>query len=91
VRLRPPVPAGASTAFTSSESSGGSRWIAPVLVGLVAIGLIVAAILFFSDSDDPPGNDPGGSEQTTTTTTRKSVPSIKVGDEAPEDSDTTGR
>jgi len=90
VRLRPPVPAGASTAFTSSDSSGGTRWIAPVLVGLVAIGLIVAAILFFSGGDDPAPNDnPGGGDQTTTTT-RESVPSIKVGDE-PSGSDTTGR
>ncbi len=76
VRLRPPVPAGASTAFTSSDSSGGNRWLAPVLVGVVAIGLIVAAILFFNSGDQPSG--PGGNEQETTTT--KSVPSIKVGD-----------
>ncbi|MFI7676087.1 protein kinase [Actinophytocola sp. NPDC049390] len=76
VRLRPPVPAGASTAFTSSDSSDGNRWIAPVLVGVVAIGLIVAAIFFFNSGDQPSG--PGGDEQTTTTT--KSVPSIKVGD-----------
>ncbi len=90
VRLRPPVPAGASTAFTSSaETSGRTRWIAPLLVGIVAIGLIVAAILFFSD-ETPPANSPGGGDQTTTTTTRKSVPSIKVGDESAE-SDTTGR
>jgi serine/threonine-protein kinase len=86
VRLRPPVPAGGSTAFTSSsDSSGGARWIAPVLVGLVAIGLIVAAILFFNSGDQPTG--PGGDQ--TTTTTRKSVPSIKVGggSDEPEDSD----
>lgn len=92
VRLRPPVPAGASTAFTSSESSSGTRWIAPVLVGLVAIGLIVAAIMFFSSSDDPAptNNNPGGNEQTTTTT-RESVPSIKVGDESAGGSESTGR
>ncbi|HEY0450949.1 serine/threonine-protein kinase [Actinophytocola sp.] len=80
VRLRPPVPAGPSTAFTSSESNGGSRWIAPVLVGLVAIGLIVGAILFFSgggNGDNSPGGGGGGTEQTTT---KRSVPSIKVGD-----------
>jgi serine/threonine-protein kinase len=90
VRLRPPVPAGASTAFTSSESSSGTRWIAPVLVGLVAIGLIVAAILFFSSSDDPEPSNPGGTEQTT----EKSVPSIKVGDDSADSSDsssTSGR
>ncbi|MFC4854313.1 serine/threonine-protein kinase [Actinophytocola glycyrrhizae] len=87
VRLRPPVPAGASTAFTSSDSSGGNRWLAPVLVGVVAIGLIVAAILFFNNSGEQPSG-PGGGEQTTTTTT-KSVPSIKVGDDEP--SETSGR
>ncbi len=77
VRLRPPVPAGSSTAFTSGDSGGGTRWIAPVLVGLVAIGLIVAAILLFSGGDEGGGGGGGGSEQTTTTT--HSVPSIKVG------------
>jgi serine/threonine-protein kinase len=88
VRLRPPVPAGA-TAFTSSDSSSGARWIAPVLVGLVAIGLIVAAILFFSSSSEDPGtnDDPGGTEQTTTT--RTSVPSIKVGDGDADSSDSS--
>lgn len=45
VRLRPPVPAG-STAFTSERR--GSRWLAPILIGLVVIGLIVAAILYFT-------------------------------------------
>ena len=87
VRLRPPAPAGASTAFTSSaDSSSGTRWIAPVLVGLVAIGLIVGAILFFSSSEDPAPSNPGGTEQTTTT---KSVPSIKVGDGTADSSDTS--
>jgi serine/threonine protein kinase len=88
VRLRPPVPAGASTAFTSSDSAGGTRWLAPVLVGIVAIGLIVAAIFLFSSSEDP-SNGPGGTEQTTTTTTKKTVPSIKVGDGSGS-SDTSG-
>jgi serine/threonine-protein kinase len=82
VRLRPPVPAGASTAFTSSDSSGGTRWIAPVLVGVVAIGLIVAAILFFSSGGDPAPESPGGDTEQTTTTTKKTVPSIKVGDDS---------
>jgi serine/threonine protein kinase len=88
VRLRPPVPAGASTAFTSSDSSGGSRWLAPVLVGIVAIGLIVVAIFLFSSTEDPGTNNPGDTEQTTTTTT-KSVPSIKVGEDSGS-SDTSG-
>lgn len=88
VRLRPPVPAGASTAFTSSDSAGGNRWLAPVLVGVVAIGLIVAAIFFFNSGDQPAG--PGGDQQETTTTT-KSVPSIKVGDGDSGSSETSGR
>ncbi|GAB3461355.1 serine/threonine-protein kinase [Actinophytocola sediminis] len=83
VRLRPPVPAGPSTAFTS-DSGGSSRWLVPVIVGLVAIGLIVAAIVFFSSGDDGGGGgdqrDPGG-------TTQQTVPSIKVGD----DPDSGGR
>jgi serine/threonine-protein kinase len=85
VRLRPPVPAGASTAFTSSDSSGGTRWIAPVLVGIVAIGLIVAAIFLFSSDDQPSG--PGGDEPATTTTT--TLPSIKVGDDDPDAGDSS--
>lgn len=74
VRLRPPVPAGPSTAFTSSENSSGSRWIAPVLVGLVAIGLIVAAIFLLS-GDDNDGGPGGGGDQTT----EQTVPPIQVG------------
>jgi serine/threonine-protein kinase len=66
VRLRPPVPAG-GMAFTPDK--GGNRWLIPVLVGLVAIGLIVVAILFFTG--DSGG---GGSEQPQTT-----VPQINVG------------
>src|SRR6476469_9063272 len=82
VRLRPPVPAG-STAFTSSDSAGANRWIAPVLVGVLAIGLIVAAIFLFSASDEPSAdNNPGGSDQTTTNTTKKTLPSIKVGEDS---------
>ncbi|MPZ86172.1 MAG: protein kinase [Actinophytocola sp.] len=78
VRLRPPVPAGPSTAFTTSETTGGARWVAPVIVGLVAIGLIVAAILVFSGGDEE-NEDPGGGGGTEQTTTRTSLPSIKVG------------
>jgi serine/threonine protein kinase, bacterial len=72
VRLRPPVPAG-STAFSTSGESGGNRWVAPVIVGVVAIGLIVGAILWFGSGDD----DPGGGNQTPTSST--SVPQIPVG------------
>ena len=74
VRLRPPVPAGTSTAFT--EESGGTRWVAPVLVGLVAIGLIVAAIFFFSSQGADDGGGGGGDPTPTTT---RSVPDIHVG------------
>ena len=90
VRLRPPAPAGSSTAFTSSRPSGGNRWIAPVLVGIVAIGLIVAAIFLLRRGDDPGTDSPGGTEQTTTPTTTKSVPSIKVGDDSGGSTETSG-
>jgi serine/threonine-protein kinase len=73
VRLRPPSPIGPNT-FTSNESPGGNRWIVPVIVGLVAIGLIVAAIFFLTGGD----NDGGGGGGQTPTTTR-SIPSIQVG------------
>jgi serine/threonine-protein kinase len=66
VRLRPPVPA-SSTAFISERR--GSRWLPPILVGLVAIGLIIAAILYFT------GDSGGGVEPTQ----NPPVPSIKVG------------
>ncbi|TDV40803.1 serine/threonine-protein kinase [Actinophytocola oryzae] len=91
VRLRPPAPA-ASTAFRSSDSSSGSRWLAPVIVGVVAIGLIVVAIFLFSSSggEQPSDNDPGGSSGQTTTT-KKSVPSIKVGDDPESGSAETSR
>ncbi|MCT2582657.1 serine/threonine-protein kinase [Actinophytocola gossypii] len=76
VRLRPPVPAGPSTAFTS-DSGGSSRWLVPVIVGLVAIGLIVGAILLFtSGGDDGGGGDQREQEQSSNAT----PPSIKVGD-----------
>lgn len=89
VRLRPPAPA-ASTAFRSSDSASANRWLAPVIVGIVAIGLIVVAIFLFSSGGDDPGtNNPGGTDQTTTTTT-KSVPSIKVGDDPEGSPETSG-
>jgi serine/threonine protein kinase len=80
VRLRPPAPA-ASTAFTSSDSASGNRWLAPVIVGIVAIGLIIVAIFLFSSSggEQPSNKNPGGGTEQTSTTTRPSVPSIKVG------------
>ncbi|HEU5471710.1 MAG TPA: serine/threonine-protein kinase [Actinophytocola sp.] len=65
VRLRPPVPIGA-TAFTAEK--GGPRWVAPVLVGLVAIALIVGALLLFT------GGPGGGGEQPTS-----NVPEVNVG------------
>ena len=72
VRLRPPVPAG-STAFTTAENEH-NRWVAPLIVGVVAIALIVGAILWFSSGDDNPG---GGGTPTSTTTS--SVARIPVG------------
>lgn len=76
VRLRPPSAIGPNT-FTSNDSGGGNRWIAPVVVGIVAIGLIVAAIFFFTGSDD--GGGGGGGTGPQTTTTKQSIPSIQVG------------
>ncbi|GLZ41538.1 serine/threonine-protein kinase [Actinokineospora sp. NBRC 105648] len=67
VRLRPPAPVG-STAFGAEKS--GNRWVAPVLVGLVAIGLIITAILLFTGDNDT--DAPG-------TSTTPSAPSIQVG------------
>jgi len=70
VRLRPPVPAGSSAAFTSEKS--GNRWIVPVLVGVVAIGIIVAVILLLSN-----GNSGGGDNQQPQQPT--SQPQVNVG------------
>ncbi|WP_083661870.1 serine/threonine-protein kinase [Actinophytocola xanthii] len=78
VRLRPPVPAGPSTAFTSADPGGPARWIAPLLVGLVAIGLIIGAIFLFSSEDGEGGG--GDQPQQEQTSSRTSVPSIRVGD-----------
>jgi serine/threonine protein kinase len=53
-RVRPPVPVG-SSAFTTQKS--GRRWLVPVIVGLIAVGVIVAVIVFLSGGD---GSDPQG-------------------------------
>lgn len=50
VRLRPPVPAGSTAAFTADD--GGNRWLVPVLVGVVAILAVAAAIFFLSHNGD---------------------------------------
>lgn len=73
VRLRPPAEIGA-TAFVTEKR--GNRWVAPVIVGAVAIGLIVAAILIFSGGGDSGGDTPGNQPQQNT-----SVPQVKVGSE----------
>jgi serine/threonine-protein kinase len=73
VRLRPPAPVGA-TAFVADKK--GNRWVAPVLVGLVAIGLIIAAILLFSSGGDPGDNNPGNNAPPQQ---NSSVPKVKVG------------
>ncbi|GAA2968946.1 serine/threonine-protein kinase [Actinokineospora diospyrosa] len=67
VRLRPPAPV-RTTAF--DEKKSGTRWIAPVIVGVVAIGAIIAAILLLTGESG--GGDPG-------TSTGPAVPSIPVG------------
>ncbi|RZS41098.1 serine/threonine-protein kinase [Herbihabitans rhizosphaerae] len=67
VRLRPPVPAG-STAFGKEERS--NRWLAPVLVGVVAVAAIVAMIVFFTSGDSGGG---GGGGPTT------KAPEVPVG------------
>jgi len=66
VRLRPPAPVGRA-AFTPER--GGPSWVVPVLVGLVAIALIVAAVLFFT-------GEPGGGGGTDPGST---VPTVQVG------------
>ncbi|WP_258905693.1 serine/threonine-protein kinase [Actinokineospora sp. UTMC 2448] len=88
VRLRPPTPIGAS-AFREEKTR--ARWVAPVAVGAVAIGVIVAVVLILTSSDG--GTEPGPSttapsiqvgpggesaEQTTTTTPRATLPDISI-------------
>ncbi|WP_156757528.1 serine/threonine-protein kinase [Actinokineospora pegani] len=74
VRLRPPAPAG-STAFGAERS--GTRWIAPVLVGVVAITAIVLVVVFLAGSGGDGGG--GGGESP--------APSIPVGTGGGEPSD----
>jgi tRNA A-37 threonylcarbamoyl transferase component Bud32 len=69
VRLRPPVPAGSSMAF--AEEKSGNRWLLPVLVGAVAIGVIVAVILLLSNGSS---GDGGNNQQPAT-----SQPGVNVG------------
>ena len=68
VRLRPPAPAGSSAAFTAEKT--GNRWLIPVLVGLVAIGVIVAVILLLSNKNDGGG---GSNQQPQQTTSQQGV------------------
>ena len=88
VRLRPPAAIGAS-AFREEKSR--ARWVAPVAVGAVAIGVIVAVVLILTSQGGgggEPGTQttapsiqvgPGGqTEEPTTTTTRATLPSIPV-------------
>jgi serine/threonine protein kinase len=63
-RLRPPVPVG-SSAFTGDKSS--RRWVVPVIVGVLAIGVIVAIIVFLS------GGDNGGPQGPQTTSPQISI------------------
>ncbi|GLW93031.1 serine/threonine-protein kinase [Actinokineospora globicatena] len=91
VRLRPPAPV-RTTAF--DEKKSGTRWLVPVIIGLVAIGAIVAAIMLLTGGSgtDDPGTSPGpsappiqvGPGTTTrpsappTTTSRRPVPPITI-------------
>ncbi|MGX7825560.1 serine/threonine-protein kinase [Actinokineospora sp. 24-640] len=90
VRLRPPTPIGAS-AFR--EERNRPRWLAPVAVGTVAIGVIVAVVLVLNSTGDSGGETPGpapttapsiqvgpggGSVAPTTPTTRRTLPSISI-------------
>lgn len=74
IRLRPPVPVGSSAAFTREEKSRSTRWLVPVLVGLVAIGIIVAVILLFSNNDSGGGTNQQSPQDQTT-----SQPGVNVG------------
>ncbi|GAA1263328.1 serine/threonine-protein kinase [Saccharothrix xinjiangensis] len=52
VRLRPPAQVG-SSAFTNTDK-GRPAWLAPVLVGAVAIAAIVVLIVILTPKDEPP-------------------------------------
>jgi serine/threonine protein kinase len=58
VRLRPPVPVGSSAFTAGKTSTGGRKWVLPVVVGIVAIAAIVLAIVFLTRTDDPGTNTP---------------------------------
>ncbi|MGW5055547.1 serine/threonine-protein kinase [Actinokineospora sp. NPDC004072] len=87
VRLRPPAPIGAS-AFRPEKSR--ARWVAPVAVGAIAIGVIVAVVLILTANSGgtdpgpapttPPSIQvgPGGESADPTTTTRAGLPSITI-------------
>ncbi|WP_092779456.1 serine/threonine-protein kinase [Actinokineospora terrae] len=90
VRLRPPAPV-RTTAF--DEKKSGTRWIAPVIVGVVAIGAIITAILLLTGGPgDEPGTGPGptappiqvgpgGTSRPSsppTTTSRRPLPTITI-------------
>ncbi|WP_367132964.1 serine/threonine-protein kinase [Saccharothrix sp. HUAS TT1] len=64
VRLRPPPQVGAS-AFTSTAKSRPA-WLAPVLVGAVAIVLVVILVVILTPKDEPP-------RETGTTGTSQSI------------------
>jgi serine/threonine-protein kinase len=88
VRLRPPVPAGSSMAFTSTEKSG-NRWLVPVLVGLVAIGVIVAVILLLSNGSSGDGGNNQQPQQTTTSQRQVNVGG-QTGGDTPKNSNSRG-
>jgi serine/threonine-protein kinase len=61
VRLRPPSAIG-SSAFTSTKSARPA-WLAPVLVGAVAIAIVVVLVIILSPKDEAP-RDPGNTPST---------------------------
>ena len=71
VRLRPPVPVGAS-AFTP-ERGVFSRWGVPILVGLAAVVVVVVLIIVFTNAGG--GNSNGNNGGSTTS----SLPAVQVG------------
>jgi serine/threonine-protein kinase len=79
MRLRPPVPAGAS-AFTSDRNDGTSRWVIPVVIGVVAVIVIVVLVVVFSGGDGGSGSGSNGAPTTEVTTSHRStLPTVAVG------------
>lgn len=63
MRIRDPLPMRSATFATTTGSSAG--WLVPVLVGVLAVGVIVF-VLIFALSDRGTGNDPDNTPTTST-------------------------